>query len=295
MDYKLVIRDPKSLVVVFSPVHIPKGKFGFSRFFEKDERSFLFFNCENTWYLDSIDDIKETFNTIFQKLNPTQVVFYGASMGGYAAARLGGCFPEYPTFIFGSEIRLFSKGSLSLKHSTIICEGANLDEIQGLDFSNTVALFGIYEPVDMKQYQYGLLLNFRHCIPVRSPHAVHEELYYRGMIENMAKATDCESFLQAIPRNFFDDNPPLVHSDTFQKAYHETHLITEKEIDILLRIEHPSAFWCLLKLSKVYRDEDLFIKIEKAIQHYFETRTDGFATPSKFMRQIKLIREKFAN
>ena len=82
-----------------------------------------------------------------EDLNPEGVVFYGASMGGYAAMRIGGLFPQHPSFIFGSEISLYMPGSLSQKHATIKQEEVNIADYKNLDLSNTVALFGSTNPL----------------------------------------------------------------------------------------------------------------------------------------------------
>ena len=88
-----------------------------------------------------------------------------------------------------------------------------------LDFSNTVALFGIYEPVDLIQYEFSLGLGFYATLPVRSPHAVHEEFYYRDLIEQLATSTTCSGFVESIPLNFIDLNPPTQHSGLLYSTY----------------------------------------------------------------------------
>ena len=207
MEYRLEERLDCGLIVVFSPINIPKGKFGFSRFFEEEKRSVLFFNCENTWYVDCIKEMKEVIDSVLNRLKPSSVVFYGASMGGYAAMRIGGLYPKYPTFLFGPELELYIPGSLSHKNATIRQDNVDILAHTNLDLSNTVVLFGIYEPIDLKQYQISLELNFYATIAVKSPHAVHQELYYRNLVRPLANSTSCAEFIENLPEfNEYNSN-----------------------------------------------------------------------------------------
>lgn len=61
MEHRLKLGVKNELLVVFSPINIPKGKFGFTRFFSDLKQHVLFFNCENTWYVDCIDEMKSAF------------------------------------------------------------------------------------------------------------------------------------------------------------------------------------------------------------------------------------------
>jgi hypothetical protein len=63
------------LLIVFSPINIPSGKFGFSRYFKDDERTILFFNCQNTWYVDCIEEMLQIVENTLQKFSPLGVVF----------------------------------------------------------------------------------------------------------------------------------------------------------------------------------------------------------------------------
>jgi len=42
LQYMLQLGENKCLMVVFSPINIPKGKFGFSRFFSDSSDNILF-------------------------------------------------------------------------------------------------------------------------------------------------------------------------------------------------------------------------------------------------------------
>ena len=290
MEYKLKSGTENELLVVFSPINIPKGKFGFSRYLETDSRYVLFFNCQNTWYLDCIDEMYDVVKSTIEDLNPKGVVFYGASMGGYAAMRIGGSFPQHPSFIFGSEISLFMPGSLSQKHATIKQEGVNIKDYKNLDLSNTVALFGVYEPVDLIQYKLSLNLDFHSTIPVRSPHAVHEELYYRNLIRPLTNSRTCDEFVKEIPKNFYDHDTPLEYVDFFYDVYFSNHFESiEDEISILKGIKHPCSYWVLLRHAYYTKKKQLLDFISANLNTYFNEKSNGFSMPQKFSKQLTLV------
>jgi pimeloyl-ACP methyl ester carboxylesterase len=277
-------------------VNIPTGKFGFSRYLKNEARHILFFNCENTWYVDCIDEMHSIVLQVIEELTPEHVVFYGASMGGYAAMRIGGLFPEYPSFIFGSEIKLYIPGSLSQKQATIKMDNVDLTGFEELDFSNTVALFGIYEPIDLIQYKISLDLGFHSTIPVRSPHAVHEELYYRELSEKLTQSRTCEEFVNNIPINFYDENTPLEQADSLYQMFFNYKLNNSKEkLELIQNINHPTAYWVLLKTVLYTKNNSELNQIEKNLIRYFEEESEGYSMPAKFPKQISSIRKKLFN
>ena len=296
MEYYLRKGRLPELIIVFSPVNIPTCKFGFSRYLKNDARHILFFNCENTWYVDCIDEMHSIVLQVIEELTPEHVVFYGASMGGYAAMRIGGLFPEYPSFIFGSEIKLYIPGSLSQKQATIKMDNVDLTGFEELDFSNTVALFGIYEPIDLIQYKISLDLGFHSTIPVRSPHAVHEELYYRELSEKLTQSRTCEEFVNNIPINFYDENTPLEQADSLYQMFFNYKLNNSKEkLELIQNINHPTAYWVLLKTVLYTKKSSELNKIEKNLIRYFEEESEGYSMPAKFPKQISSIRKKLFN
>ena len=296
MEFYLRKGGLPELIIVFSPVNIPTGKFGFSRYLKNEARHILFFNCENTWYVDCIDEMHSIVLQVIEELTPEHVVFYGASMGGYAAMRIGGLFPEYPSFIFGSEIKLYIPGSLSQKQATIKMDNVDLTGFEELDFSNTVALFGIYEPIDLIQYKISLDLGFHSTIPVRSPHAVHEELYYRELSEKLTQSRTCEEFVNNIPINFYDENTPLEQADSLYEMFFNYKLNNSKEkLELIQNINHPTAYWVLLKTVLYTKKSSELNKIEKNLIRYFEEESEGYSMPAKFPKQISSIRKKLFN
>ena len=295
MEFHLRKGRLPELIIVFSPVNIPIGKFGFSRYLKNDSRHILFFNCENTWYVDCIDEMHSIILQVIEEFTPKHVVFYGASMGGYAAMRIGGLFPEYPSFIFGSEIKLYMPGSLSHKQATIKMDNVDLTEFEELDFSNTVALFGVYEPIDLIQYKISLDLGFHSSIPVRSPHAVHEELYYRELSEKLTQSRTCEEFVNNIPKNFLDKDTPLVYADFFYDIFFNfKYNNTREKLELIENINHPTAYWVKLKNVINTKNISMLNKIESDLIRYFDEESEGYSMPTKFHKQIHSIRQNLS-
>lgn len=290
LQYMLQSGENKCLMVVFSPINIPMGKFGFSRFFSESLDNILFFNCQNTWYVDCIEKIIEVVDQTIGTITPDEVVFYGASMGAYAAARIGGLYPKYPTFLFGPELELYIDGSLSSKHATIRREHVNIREFDDLDFSNTVAFFGIYEPIDMLQYKQAKPLNFLAKIPVRSPHAVHEELYYRGLIKPLSQSRTAEEFIRNIPINFIDKNPPIHHAEFLYEQFFRTPTSFDSEVfEKIMSIGHPLAYWVGIRVLLKQKEPNQLNRIHTELLQYFSEKTEGFTMPPKFETELKRV------
>lgn len=293
MDHFIKEGEIDELLIVFSPINIPIGKFGFSRYFEDDERTILFFNCQNTWYVDCIEEMLQIVEDTLQKFSPCRVVFYGASMGGYAAARIGGMYPQYPTFLFGPEVELYIEGSLSWKHATIKSDNVNLKYYSMLDFSNTVALFGIYEPIDLIQYREAMNLGFFATIPIKSPHAVHEEFYYRNTIRPLSNSRTCKEFISNIPHEYVDCNPPtdsanLLYNTFFQKDTSDLSNNSELEyFEQLVSINHPAAYWVTLRAAGRSRNRELLISTKTKLLDYFNfNNSPEYGMPKKIQAEI---------
>ena len=214
-------------------------------------------------------------------------------MGAYAAARIGGLYPEYPSYLFGPELELYVDGSLSSKHATIRRERVNIQEFHKLDFSNTIALFGIYDPIDMLQYKLAESLNFLARIPVRSPHAVHEELYYRGLIKPLAQSKTAAEFIQNIPLNFIDRDPPVRHAKFLYEQFFHTQTSHDPEIfEKIMSINHPLAYWVGIRVLLRQSNPALLNLIQIKLLTYFSENTEGYTMPAKFGKELRRVRNR---
>lgn len=79
-----------TLFIAFSAVNTPVGKFTAERLFRHHPVSLLMFNDPgNDWYQRKIREIEGIIGRIFVSRPWKRVVFYGYSMGAYAALRFG--------------------------------------------------------------------------------------------------------------------------------------------------------------------------------------------------------------
>ncbi|MGR5120650.1 hypothetical protein ACPV5W_18165 [Vibrio astriarenae] len=97
--FKLSLGEGDKLVVVFSSINIPKGKFSASRALESSPSSVLYVNCpSNSWYISPLDKSVSDWkgNAKYLKdfivsngFSLDNTIFYGGSMGGYGALLFG--------------------------------------------------------------------------------------------------------------------------------------------------------------------------------------------------------------
>ncbi|WP_417694775.1 hypothetical protein [Roseibium sp.] len=131
------------LVVVFSQVRIPVGKFGLERLFGRTRHSCLFLNdAQGTWYVGLDAEIDQAIDEAIRLFAPDRIVFYGSSMGGYAALRTGLRRKDGTVHAYGTELRLGQPGSRSLE--------AGVTPQTSLEVSGRFAGAGIDLPVPDK-------------------------------------------------------------------------------------------------------------------------------------------------
>lgn len=108
----------RDVIIVFSSVDVPLGKFNGSKEFENNPATVIFVNClNNSWYLEgiprlgqSVDDSAKMLNDLVcNHISPGgKTLYYGGSMGGYGALLYGSI--NQADFIVSTGIELnFSK------------------------------------------------------------------------------------------------------------------------------------------------------------------------------------------
>ena len=109
------------LVVVFSHIHEPKGRFSLYHSFRAVPAHRLFVNAPgNVWYRngipglgDSVEQTAASLALLASTLSPRTVVTAGCSMGGYAALLFGALLGADAMLAFGPETLLKLPGSRS--------------------------------------------------------------------------------------------------------------------------------------------------------------------------------------
>lgn len=177
------------LIVVFSQVRVPEGKFGLERLFARTRHSCLFLNdTNNGWYLGLEDQIDAVVEQAVLATTAQQVVYYGSSMGGFGALTTGVRRRDGEVHAFGPELRLGRPGSQSRYYGVPPDDPRCPDITEPLEgFAHPFHLyFGIYDPVDAAQVALAhTFLPGAQCHLLRSSHASHDHLYSLNIIRRL--------------------------------------------------------------------------------------------------------------
>ena len=100
--YQFIDRSSDTLIVAFSAISTPRGKFGYYDVLADVPDSVLFLNCPgNQWYLDGVpglgSDLDSTVRSIERvavNAGASRITMLGSSMGGYGAALYGSMLGE---------------------------------------------------------------------------------------------------------------------------------------------------------------------------------------------------------
>ena len=70
---------------------------------------------------------------------------------------------------------------------------------------------------------------------------------------------------------------------------------SKEKLELIQNINHPTAYWVLLKTVLYTKNNSELNKIEKNLIRYFEEESEGYSMPAKFPKQISSIRKKLFN
>ncbi|WP_153770271.1 hypothetical protein [Labrenzia sp. CE80] len=191
LDSLLKHGESKLLVVVFSQVRVPAGKFGLERLFAKTRHNCLFLNdtgCK--WYLGLEHDIDAAISAAIGDVSPERVIYYGSSMGGYGALLTGLRRRDGDIHAFGPELRLGRPGYQSTVYE-IDLNDQRLVDFKDLAeaYSHELNLyFGCFDAVDAAgaSAAWELLPKARRHL-LRSTHANHDHLYSLNIIRRLIR------------------------------------------------------------------------------------------------------------
>ncbi|KZL19498.1 hypothetical protein PsAD2_01776 [Pseudovibrio axinellae] len=181
------------LVVVFSQVRIPSGKFGLERLFAKTQHSLVFLNdIGSQWYLNAEHEIDAAIDDAIAREEPKRIIYYGASMGAYGALITGLRRGDGEIFAFSPELELGAAGTQSVAYvkqpypDTSVLH-ALLSQAQEYPVH---LFFGLFDWVDTSGYLNIQRLPWdknRHCYGLAGPHALHDQLYTLNIIRQLIK------------------------------------------------------------------------------------------------------------
>lgn len=180
-----------TLVVVFSQVRVPPGKFGLERLFAATTHSLLLLNePENNWYRGREAAIDALIEAAASTAKATRLVFYGSSMGAFGAAASASRHPEAELYAFAPDYRIGEPGSQSAAAGLAARpEEADLGDLLAAPRRGAARLIvPLYDPYDAG---VGARLAGRSLpeevalVPLRSSHEVHDHLYSLNIIRKV--------------------------------------------------------------------------------------------------------------
>ena len=230
------------LVVVFSQVRIPSGKFGLERLFAKTQHACVFLNdTASQWYLDAEQEIDQAIDLAIAQEQPERIIYYGASMGAYGALITGLRRQDGEIYAFSPELELGTAGTQSADY--LARPAPDKLELLGRlagDLRHSVhLLFGLFDWVDTCGYLAVQRLpesENLNCYGIAGPHALHDQLYSLNTIRQLIKTfqrdiaelltdknllysqnlTDCEVFTQQGYALACGEVPALVVSEALR-------------------------------------------------------------------------------
>ena len=104
----------ETLVVIFSQVRVPAGKFGLERLFAGTTHSLLLLNePANNWYRSREAVLDGVIGKAALAAKASRRIFYGSSMGAFGAAAAASRHPEAELYAFAPDFRIGEPGSQS--------------------------------------------------------------------------------------------------------------------------------------------------------------------------------------
>ena len=180
-----------TLVVVFSQVRVPQGKFGLERLFAGTTHSLLLLNePDNAWYRDRSDAIDQLIGDAAVAIGAARVILYGSSMGAFGAAAAAARWPEAELYAFAPDWRIGEPGSRSAAAGLQARHGeADLGGLLSTARRGAARLIvGLYDPSDAGVGARLAALSLPEAVsivPLLSSHEVHDHLYSLNVVRKV--------------------------------------------------------------------------------------------------------------
>lgn len=289
--------DSNHLVIVFSAINIPKGKFGFSRFFDNTNENKLFVNSPgNQWFQRDIDGINKLIDIVVKENAIQKVFYYGASMGAYAALLFAQLRSDGPCLSYGPNIHLGIQGSHSSRYG--ICFDDRYKDLSRLHSQSTHPIniwFGAYDLVDTYYY-----------------HQLKSSPFFQGSNFKVRLVESCHAFHQHFIKLVFADQirddflsakgsiePPLLYphldestlSAKVQNYKSWADFLSDKPVDVsTITINDIGDSFCRARILQKHGDHKSAINtISDAISHLESSRTKQ-ALPKDYLSKFYFLR-----
>lgn len=286
------------LVVVFSQVRVPIGKFGLERLFAGTRHTCLFFNDpRNRWYLDQQNDIDQLIDKTIDAEKPSRIIYYGSSMGGTAALGTGLSRQDGDIHAFGAELRPGLPGSQSLKHG-VLAQTAEFQDFETLakaKIPHSVHLYyGCFDGTDAANAaRASHILTQAHIHLLASTHASHDHLYSLNVIRQLIKTfeRDPRTLLEAKSLLLETDPASLFAFGRFWEAFSKGELLEPQHIKTLPSLEaNPGLQWLYAEAVCQNGDGTTAASLLKALDRAIEAHPVWCTLPKRWRKQIPLRR-----
>jgi hypothetical protein len=188
-------RGSRVLAVVFSQVRVPSGHLGLSRLFARTRHACLFLNQPSgRWYRGAAKLIDSAITQALELADPSRLVFYGSSMGGFGAIATAARWPAAEVIAFAPDYRIGEPGSRS-REAGLDPSPVEPDLASLLASPRTGAVdivIGLFDPYDagVAAQLAGLTSPTVRVRTAASGHEVHDHLYTVNVIRRIITGFD---------------------------------------------------------------------------------------------------------
>ncbi|MBS1181652.1 MAG: hypothetical protein H6Q99_1532 [Proteobacteria bacterium] len=198
-----------TLVVVFSQVRVPAGKFGLERLFAGTTHSLLLLNEPvNGWYRSRETAVDRLIGEAAGVAKASRLILYGSSMGAFGAAAAAARHPEAELYAFAPDFQIGEPGSQSAVAGLV---GRPADADLGKLFATprrgaARVIVPLYDPYDAgvgARLARESLPQTVTLVPLRSSHEVHDHLYSLNVIRKVTATFRRDIAVEAAARGLW--------------------------------------------------------------------------------------------
>lgn len=212
------------LVVVFSQVRVPDGKFGLERLFAATRHHCLFLNQpDNGWYRGLAADIDAAIAEAIAAVQPENIIFYGSSMGAFGAIATAARWPQARVMAFAPDFAIGEPGSQSAAAGLALRPGegdiADLLAQRGPTAAAVDVIIGLFDAYDasVAARLHRRALPGLHLVTLRSSHELHDHLYSVNVIRKVIMTFARDIALEAAARGLVENVADFSAYETFAR------------------------------------------------------------------------------
>lgn len=212
------------LVVVFSQVRVPDGKFGLERLFAATRHHCLFLNQpDNGWYRGLAADIDAAIAEAIAAVQPENIIFYGSSMGAFGAIATAARWPQARVMAFAPDFAIGEPGSQSAAAGLAPRPGegdiADLLAQRGPTAAAVDVIIGLFDAYDasVAARLHQRALPGLHLVTLRSSHELHDHLYSVNVIRKVIMTFARDIALEAAARGLVENVADFSAYETFAR------------------------------------------------------------------------------